>query len=117
MRRWMIPVLMVLAAVAFTGPAPFAQESAPVRVQDVIYGRKAALALTMDVVKPVKPNGIGVLCMMSGGWNSSPDMIPLMQGVLKPAIDRGFTMFMVVHGTQPKFTIPEIVQDIDRATR
>jgi acetyl esterase/lipase len=31
--------------------------------------------------------------------------------------DRGYTVFAVVHGSQPKFTIPEILEDMHRAVR
>ena len=30
---------------------------------------------------------------------------------------RGYTVFAIVHGTQPKFTVPEIIQDVHRAVR
>ena len=30
---------------------------------------------------------------------------------------RGYTVFAVVHGCQPKFTIPEILEDMNRAVR
>ena len=38
---------------------------------------------------------------------------------LSPVSDskRGYTVFAVVHGSQPKFTIPEILQDMNRAVR
>jgi acetyl esterase/lipase len=32
-------------------------------------------------------------------------------------LKRGYTVFAVVHGSQPKFTIPEIIQDMHRAVR
>jgi acetyl esterase/lipase len=69
----------------------------------------------MDVFKPANPNGIGVIWMVSGGWVSNHNNI-------NPALARAFTrrgqtVFQVVHGSQPKFTIPEIVQDIHRAVR
>jgi acetyl esterase/lipase len=32
-------------------------------------------------------------------------------------LKRGYTVFAVVHGSQPKFTIPEIVDDMHRAVR
>jgi acetyl esterase/lipase len=91
-----------------------AQEEA-VRVRDVIYGRKHGMALTLDVLKPAKPSGIGVLWMASGGWHSSPEAIN--PAFMKPFLDRGQTVFAIVHGSQPKYTIPEILPDIDRATR
>ena len=32
-------------------------------------------------------------------------------------LERGYTVFAVVHGSQPKFTIPEIQQDLHRSVR
>ena len=40
------------------------------RIRDVIYGRKFGTALTMDVIKPEKQSGIGVVVMVSGGFTS-----------------------------------------------
>jgi len=53
--------------------------------------------------------------VVSGGWVSSHEQIN--PGIAKFFTDRGQTVFEVVHGTQPKFTIPEIVQDIQRSVR
>jgi acetyl esterase/lipase len=85
------------------------------RTADVIYGRKFGMALTMDVFQPAKPNGVGIVSIMSGGWFSSHDSIkpPLFQWLLQ----RGYTVFAVVHGSQPKFTIPEAIADMNRAVR
>jgi len=85
------------------------------RTEDVIYGRKFGTALTFDVFQPGKPNGCAVLWMVSGGFFSSHEAIS--PAFCKPFLDRGYTVFTVVHGSQPKFTIPEIVQDIHRAVR
>ena len=77
------------------------------RQQDVIYGRKFGTALTLDVFKPAKEsNGLGLVFVVSGGWYSNHDSINL--AFVKPFTDRGYTVFAVVHGSQPKFTIPEI---------
>jgi acetyl esterase/lipase len=85
------------------------------RTEDVIYGRKFGTALTMDVFQPTKPNGLGIAFMVSGGWFSAHESI---KGTFyKPFLDHGYTVFAVVHGSQPKFTIPEIEQDIQRAIR
>jgi acetyl esterase/lipase len=83
--------------------------------EDVIYGRKHGMALTMDVFTPKKANGAAVILVMSGGWFSAHDWI-------KPAeadefLKRGYTVFAVVHGSQPKFAIPEILEDMHRAVR
>lgn len=89
-----------------------AAESDYTRTQDVIYGRKFGTALTMDVFRPkANANGAAIVWVMSGGWFSSHDTIPPEMGA------RGYTIFAVVHGSQPRFTIPDAVADMDRAVR
>ncbi|MGD0536323.1 MAG: alpha/beta hydrolase [Verrucomicrobiota bacterium] len=85
------------------------------RTEDVVYGRKDGVALTLDVFQPKQPNGYGVILMISGGWFSSHDGINA--GFCQPFLDRGYTVFAVVHGSQPKFVVTEIVGDINRAVR
>jgi acetyl esterase/lipase len=112
-RGW--SALWILLALALGPHVTWAQQQEPRRVRDVVYQHKLGVALTMDVFKPAKPNGIGVIWMVSGGWFSSHDHID--PRVSRPFTDRGQTVFQVVHGSQPKFTLPEIVQDIHRAVR
>lgn len=88
------------------------------RKEDVIYGRKYGTALTMDVFTPLpraRANGIGIVFVVSGGWSSTHDLN--MTPFVGPLVDRGYTVFSVVHGSQPKFTIPEIAEDLNRAVR
>ena len=85
------------------------------RTEDVIYGRKYGMALTMDVFQPEQPNGYGMVFMVSGGFFSAKEMINI--NFLRPFIDRGYTVFAVMHGSQPRYIIPEAVQDIHRAIR
>ncbi|MCX6365300.1 MAG: alpha/beta hydrolase [Armatimonadetes bacterium] len=102
----------IATALALLSPA-----SAQTRHEEVIYGHKMGVALSMDVTLPEKSksNGIGVLWMVSGGWVSSHSSINPALG--KAFADRGYTLFQVVHGTAPKFTLPEILQDINRSVR
>ncbi len=85
------------------------------RIEDVIYGRKDGLALTMDVFKPQRPNGAGIIEIVSGGYLSSHGAIsePIIDTFLK----RGYTVFCVVHGSQPRYQVPEIFKDIQRASQ
>ncbi len=92
-----------------------AADAAFTRTEDVIYGRKHGVALTLDVVQPEKTNGAAVLFMVSGGWFSSKDGIS--PKFYRPFLDHGYTVFAIVHGSQPKYTISEITQDIHRAVR
>jgi acetyl esterase/lipase len=85
------------------------------RTEDVIYGRKFGTALTLDVIQPSKPNGLGIAFMVSGGWFSAHESIN--PGFYSPLLKHGYTVFAVVHGSQPKFNVTEIEPDIHRALR
>src|SRR5256885_12996721 len=90
------------------------------RTEDVIYGRKSGMALTLDVFQPAKPNGCGVLFLVNGGWLSSkatPLMVTIRPDDYRPYLDRGYTVFAVVTSSQPKFTIAEEMEDVQRAVR
>ena len=81
------------------------------RQEDVIYGRKYGTALTMDVFTPKEnANGAAVVLCISGGWVSDHEKIQPM--FVSELLHHGYTCFAVVHGSQPKFTIPECVADI-----
>ena len=86
------------------------------RREDVIYGRKFGTALTMDVFTPKeKPNRAAVIWVVSGGWFS--DHSAINAGFVTPFLQKGYTVFAVVHGSQPRFTIPEAISDLQRSIR
>jgi acetyl esterase/lipase len=91
-----------------------------VRTADVIYGRKFGMALTMDVFKPTATaNGAAIIWVVSGGWVSAHEVIDARFAFspINELTKRGYTVFAVVHGSQPKFTIPEVLEDMHRAVR
>jgi acetyl esterase/lipase len=53
--------------------------------------------------------------MVSGGWFSAHESIN--PGFYSPLLKHGYTVFAVVHGSQPKFNVTEIEPDIHRALR
>jgi acetyl esterase/lipase len=108
--------LLVAALTLTTSIAATLRAAEFSRQQDIIYGRKYGTALTMDVFTPNKDaNGAAVVLCISGGWVSNHDNIqPIFVSEL---LNHGYTCFAVVHGSQPKFTIPECVDDINRAVR
>ncbi|WAC19129.1 alpha/beta hydrolase [Luteolibacter sp. SL250] len=82
------------------------------RIRDVIYTKHDGVALTMDIYKPEKPNGAGIIKIISGGWKSNH--LQINDGGWPAA---GYTTFVVVHGTQPRFHVDKIVADLNRAVR
>jgi acetyl esterase/lipase len=89
------------------------------RQADVIYGRKHGVALTMDVLFPKKQNGAAVIYAVSSGFNSHHKWIEGTRFAknMSMLLDRGYTVFLVVHGSTPKFTIRENYADIRRSIR
>jgi acetyl esterase/lipase len=121
-RRASFFALPLLALLLWTGLGTSARAQTAVaspetaeRVRDVIYARKEGVALTMDVFKPAKPNGAGILWMVSGGWFSNHNNIN--PDIARRFNRRGYTVFQVVHGSQPRFALPDIVSDVYRAVR
>lgn len=125
MKRVMI-VAALLATLIAGIQAPTARAEADFKVTpDVIYGHKAGMALTFDVIHPKEPNGAAVLFMMSGGWVSGwvpPENFvdPKAPDGLKhfrELVDHGYTLVIVRHGSSPQFKVPEAVADVRRAVR
>jgi acetyl esterase/lipase len=108
-------LVFVLAATSFIAPLR-ADDASFTRKEDVIYSRKYGSALTFDVLTPPKgANGAGVIWVISGGYFSNHDSI--RPAFAKTLLDHGYTVFAVVHGSQPRYQVPEIVEDMNRAVR
>jgi acetyl esterase/lipase len=85
------------------------------RTDGIVYTKRHGQQLTFDVVRPAHPNGFGVVLMVSGGWRSGPD--GFRPWMVAPLVRRGYTVFAVAHLSQPKATVMEIVEDVNRAVR
>jgi acetyl esterase/lipase len=112
--RYLIAIVLLCACTVHAADPAFTRQ------EDVIYGRKFGMALTMDVFHPTGPaNGGAVVVAVSGGWFSSHEVIaaPQVQAMIEPMAERGYTVFAVVHGSQPRFTIPDAVADMNRSVR
>jgi acetyl esterase/lipase len=111
----------ILACGGTTGiidvPVAWSQSRGSVEVEvqeDYIYGRKEGMALTLDVVRPRDPNGIGVCFMVSGGWNSMwfPPKQFIRDSLYQSLLSSGYTLFLVRHGSAPRFKVPDAVADV-----
>jgi acetyl esterase/lipase len=108
--------LSLVAAVSIANPCWADGEPNFDRQIDIVYGRKDGMALTLDVFTPKgQVNGAAIVWIVSGGWFSSHDWISA--GSVDEFLKRGYTVFAVVHGSQPRFTIPDVVSDVNRAVR
>ncbi|HLN30148.1 MAG TPA: alpha/beta hydrolase [Gemmataceae bacterium] len=117
-KAWLSALCILVASnmPALAGTA----DDLPTHKEDIIYGRKFGTALTLDVFAPKhSSNGAAVVLAVSGGWVSAHEAIgaPFFKDFIPELTRRGYTVFAVVHGSQPRFTIPEILEDMHRAVR
>lgn len=105
--------LALLASACSSLPQGIAQDSRPDLREDVVYGHKDGMALTMDVIEPkANRRGVGLMFMVSGGWVSVWTPTKRLEPLIKPFLDAGYTIIPVRHGSSPRYLIPEIVQDV-----
>jgi acetyl esterase/lipase len=113
--------LLALASPALAEP-PQAEVKAAAKytsVEDVIYGRRDANALTMNVFTPKgQTNGAGVIIFVSAEYKSGQYWMKIFHpATSKPFLERGYVVFQVTHSSQPRYTVLEIVEDAHRAVR
>src|SRR5262245_59839485 len=114
--RSILPLFAAVLVASIAAAAADAEKKAEV-VPDVVYGHKDGMALAMDVIKPAKPNGSAILLVQSGGWYSGWADPQRWLSAGKPYLDKGITLFIVRHGSAPKYTVPEAIEDVRRAVR
>jgi acetyl esterase/lipase len=95
----------------------FTQDSLSFTQQEIVYGHKHGMGLTMIVVKPSKPNGKAIISIISGDWFSSYDFYPRALNRSKVFINAGYTVFLTMHSSTPMFDITEAIADIKKAVQ
>ena len=76
------------------------------------------MALTMTVLTPKKKvNGKAIIYVLSGNWISSERMLDAFSERTGLYIDAGYTLFGVMVGCQPRYAIPDEIEDLKRAVR
>ncbi len=112
---WTIAAVFLLVALV-VGSAWWYFHPTVQRTNAIAYGKRGGETLALDVLRPAKPNGVGVLLLVSGGWKSGKPG-SFGEWLAAPLIRRGYTVFPIYHVSQPKATIMEITDDMHRAVR
>jgi len=107
--------LLVFVLLVTAGGIHWYLNPANERSDGVVYGERHGHPLTLDVITPEEPNGLGIVLLVSGGWKSNPDNFGTWMAA--PLLRKGFTVFAVSHLSQPDATVSEIVADMNRAVR
>lgn len=109
----------------------FAQNTEFTRQQNVVYGMTAGASLLMDIYKPARANGTGVIVIPGSAFGCAyPDTYDTPQ--LKSDFDldtaymsrwtdtllqQGYTLFIINHRMAPAFKYTDIIADCRRAVR
>lgn len=121
----------LLLAVALTAPltTPLHGQAASLDrfglERNLIYGMYSGLALLMDVHRPEKPNGRGVLFVTGTAWYaptgygapSYKDSARSTEFAVTPLVEAGYTVFVLNHRATPRFSYPAPLEDVQRAAR
>lgn len=110
-----IRTLFALFALIFGSWVRAEEHGAFDRTEGVVYGTADGVPLTLDVFQPATRNGAAIIYIVSAGYNSTTKSIE--PATYQPLLDRGYTVFAVVHGSRPQFFVPEIEVHIHRAVR
>jgi acetyl esterase/lipase len=86
--------------------------------EELVYGRKDGMGLLMTQLKPkLKSNGKAIISVLAGSWFSNFNMVERGVYYKRQYLDKGYNVFMVVLGSQPRYAIPDQVDDLKRAVR
>src|SRR5215208_3031231 len=93
-RSWIV-LLAFGACISSASPRVFGDALAPARqpavTTGVVYGYKDdGVALTLDVSRSARPNGAGVIAIVSGQWQSSVELAQVFAQVSSPLNAKGF---------------------------
>jgi len=103
---------------------PASPASEPGVERDVVFGMVSGGALLMDVYRPERPNGYGVIHITGSGWHSPMAADAPQQKASRqvevfglPLVKAGYTLFAVNHRTAPRYKHPAQIEDVERAVR
>jgi acetyl esterase/lipase len=115
--RALLVLLVLSTGVGAATPAPPSVE------RNVVYGMASGAALLLDIHRPAKSNGLGVIFISGSGWQASTEYgaAPLKEQQIglwgPPLTAAGYTVFALNHRAAPRFHYPAPVEDVQRAIR
>lgn len=111
-------LLAILMTAAVWGAESYTVET------NVVYGMYSGAALLLDVYRPARPNGYGIVYVSGSGWTTplaydAPELKSNGQSKLyaNALANAGYTVFTVNHRSLPRFRYPAEVEDVQRAVR
>jgi acetyl esterase/lipase len=102
------------------GPAKAGEEPSYNRQENLVFALEDGVGLVLDVFSPKEnANGLGLVLVLSGGWNSGPAVLKAFMdaNTFNIYCSRGFTVFMVRTGSRGRYTGEEMVHNLKTGIR
>jgi acetyl esterase/lipase len=112
-------IVILLCTPLTSGTAP-AQDLPYVQHQNVVYGEAHGVGLLMDIFTPKgAANGLGVVDVISGAWHSDRGKIRDHERArtFHTLCDKGYTVFAIRPGSSTKFTVLEMLANLNEGIR
>ena len=110
----------ILTGIAMFISSAWGQETPYVQHQNIVYAESHGIGLLMDVFVPVgDKNGLGIVDVISGAWNSDRGKIrdhTLVQ-TFHILCRKGYTVFAIRPGSVSKFSVPEMRSNLNQGIR
>jgi acetyl esterase/lipase len=118
-RHVLLPLLALVSACANAAP-----DTGAVRIErNVIYGMYSGAALLLDVHRPPRSNGHGIVFVAGSAFQADPayGARPIKDTQIElwgpPLTSAGYTVFAINHRGAPRFHYPAALEDVQRAIR
>lgn len=121
-RRRLLPRARSAWSVVFLAAAagPLIAAEPYVQHENIVYGEKHGVGLLLDVFTPTgKPNGLAVIDATSGAWHSDRGKINDRKRarLYETFCERGYVMFAVRPGSRTKYSVPEMLENLNLGIR
>src|SRR5262245_6997210 len=119
MRTCFTAILIVFLAACVVA-ASSAQESHYSQEENIVFGEVHGVGLLMDVFTPKgDKNGLGIVDVISGAWNSDRGKIRdhARAQTFEILCRKGYTVFAIRPGSISKFSAPEMLANLNQGIR
>src|SRR5262245_49049546 len=119
MQTRFIAVFMACVPALFASIAP-AQDASFSQQENVVFGEVHGVGLLMDVFVPRgEKNGLGIVDVISGAWNSDRGKIRdhARAQTFEILCRKGYTVFAIRPGSISKFSAPEMLANLNQGIR
>jgi acetyl esterase/lipase len=109
--------ILVFVLAALTGETTASSQETPyIHRENIVYGEVHGVGLLMDVFTPqAESNALGVVDVISGAWHSDRGKIGdhVRAQTFDILCQKGYTVFAVRPGSLTKFSVPEMVENLN----